>query len=252
MRGASKASDEAISKTMKHKSIFITGTDTGVGKTVVTGLLVRFFLEGGINVVTQKMVQTGSKAYSEDIETHLRIMGKIKDDYGDYLKHMAPCIYGLAASPHLAARLENKNIDESCILASLDNLEKNFEIVIVEGAGGLMVPINEERLIIDVVGTIGGPVILVAENRLGAINQTILSIEALKQRRIELLGVVFNQVSEHEEKIVLEDNPDIVGKFTGVDILGILPRKKDLESLYREFRSVGEKVLEKYKYYAEK
>ncbi|MFQ5953318.1 MAG: dethiobiotin synthase, partial [Candidatus Omnitrophota bacterium] len=225
-----------------NKAIFITGTDTGVGKTVVTGLLGKFLLEKGINVATQKWVQTGCIGFSEDIALHMKLMGRTQKDIENYFSEVAPYVLEFPSSPHLAAELEKKRIDTAKIKESFLKLQREFDIVLVEGAGGLMVPIDDEKMMIDLVGEIGLPVLVVAENKLGAINQTILTIEALRKRDMDIAGVIFNQRTKSEDELILKDNPKIVGKLTGVEILGELSFSEKIEDLYEAFRPIAERL----------
>ena len=165
-------------------SIFITGTDTGVGKTLITGLLARFFAEKENNVITQKWIQTGSRDFSEDIETHLKIMGRSKDVISGLEDFVSPYTYTFPASPHLAAEIDNTAVDEGKIKSAFNELSNKFDVVLVEGVGGFLVPINERKTVADIAEELNIPVIIVAENRLGAINQTLLTIEAIKKRNI--------------------------------------------------------------------
>jgi dethiobiotin synthetase len=223
-------------------SIFITGTDTGVGKTVVTGLLGRFLLEKGINVITQKWVQTGCIGFSEDVAQHMKLMGRAAKDIEMYFREVSPYVLKFPSSPHLAAKLEKIHIDSEKIEDSFFKLQKDFDTVLVEGAGGPMGPLDEETMIIDVVGKIKIPVLVVAENRLGAINQTVLTIEALRKRNIEIIGIIFNQLSKKENELITRDNPKIIEKLTGVKVLGKLPFCEKEENLYEAFRPIAERL----------
>lgn len=193
------------------RSIFVAGTDTSVGKTFVAGLLARYLKENGYNVVTQKWVQTGQKK---------------KGNFGKYTSSMAPYNFKFASSPHLAARLENKYVRSAKIKKCFQRLLAHFDFVIVEGTGGLLVPLNENTLSIDVVKELDIPVLLVVGNKLGAINHALLSIEALKARHMKILGMIFNNISNDTDKRILKDNPNIINKFTGIKILGVLPYVK--------------------------
>lgn len=227
------------------KAVFIAGTDTGVGKTVVTGLLSRYLVKKGYRAVTQKWVQTGRAEFSHDIDTHLRLMKMRRKDFKDHLPFMAPYIFDLAYSPHLAARLEKKKIDINKIRRSMDNLAKNFDIVIIEGTGGLLAPLNKKILLIDVIRRFRLPVLLVVENRLGAINHALMSIEALMRRGIKIIGLIFNNISKAKdrESLVLKDNPLIVKALTNVRILGSLPFTHNTDCLYRRFAPLGNNIM---------
>ena len=172
------------------KAVFVAGTDTGAGKSVITGLLGGYLLDSGYRVVTQKWIQTGSAGAFTDIDTHLEFMAKRRRDFCGHLRSMEPYIFKLAASPHLASGAEKKRIRLSRIRRCFNSLSANFDRVIVEGSGGLLVPLGKKALLIDVVKEMRLPVLLVAANRLGAINSTLLSIEALKSRRIKIVGVI--------------------------------------------------------------
>ena len=227
------------------KAVFVAGTDTGAGKTVVTGLLSRYLIKKGYRAVTQKWVQTGSAKFSHDIDTHLRLMKRRRKDFNGYLSFMSPYIFDLASSPHLAARLEKGKIDINKIRKYMASLSKNFDIVIIEGTGGLLVPLNKKILLIDVIRRFRLPALLVVENKLGAINHALLSIEALIRRGIKIIGLIFNNTSEAKdrESLILKDNPLIVKALTDVRILGALPFTRNIDFLYRRFTPIGDKIM---------
>ncbi len=173
------------------KAYFISGIDTDAGKSYATGLLAASMMREGRKVITQKFIQTGNEEWSEDIEVHRRIMGTgmLPED----LEHTtAPVIFSYPASAQLAARLDGKEIDLGVIDRATERLLQSYDTVLVEGAGGLMVPITDTFLAIDYVATRRMPLILVTNGRLGSINHTLLSLEAVKARGIELDTVVYN------------------------------------------------------------
>ena len=101
------------------------------------------------------------------------------------------------------------------IKKALKKLARAHDLVIVEGTGGLLVPLDEKHLFVDIIKELDLPIILVSANKLGTINHTLLSLEALKSRKIRVLGVIFNNISRKENKLILKDNPKIVKKFIG-------------------------------------
>lgn len=224
------------------KNILITGTDTGVGKTVITGLLARFLLSKKRRIVTQKWIQTGTKAFPEDILSHLLLMQKDKGYIKEYLPYVAPYIFRFPASPHLTTKLEKQKINVKKIKKSTTFLSKKFDLVLIEGSGGALVPFTEKKLILDIAEEMKLPVLVVVGNRLGAINHTLLTIEALKRRRMKIVGVVFNNQREKTKDIILKDNSRIVKKLTGEKVFGTLPRMKNKKRLYKKFIPIGEKI----------
>jgi len=216
-------------------AIFIAGTDTGVGKTLVTGLLANYLIGKGKSVVTQKWIAAGN---ADDIRTHSKITGFAgRENRG----LRVPYSFKFAASPHLSARLEGKSIDGKKIKKAFLELVRRYDFVIVEGTGGILVPVGRKNLLIDIVEALRLPVILVVHNRLGAINHALLSIEALKRRKIPIIGMVFNNLSK-TKKIILDDNQRIVEEISGVAVLGELPRSGDIEALKKKFKAIGDKI----------
>ncbi|MFC1548624.1 dethiobiotin synthase [Candidatus Omnitrophota bacterium] len=229
----------------KINAVFITGTCTGVGKTVVTGLLGRLLKEKGIRAVTQKWVQTGCSEVTGDIMTHAMFMKRGKDVPDKYRPHMTPYVLDFPSSPHLAALLEKKRIDPAIIENAFHRLSTDFEFVLVEGSGGLMVPINDKEMIVDIVERLRLPVLVVAENKLGAINHTLLTVEALRKRDLSLAGVIFNRLSDEGNEVILKDNLRVVESLAGADVLGELRHEKNIDVLFEAFRPIGERVLDK-------
>ena len=196
---------------MKHKGkiIFVTGTDTGVGKSVVTGVMAREMREQGIDAITVKMVQTGNDGFSEDIDLHRKLMGGVKFEE-DSLGLTAPQIFKFPSSALLAARLEGREVDK--IVASVEKCAERREVVLVEGAGGLFVPLTDDLLAIDLVQREGWSVYLVCNGRLGSINHTLLSIDALRTRSMKLEKVIYNWAPGVDGEID-RDTPETIARY---------------------------------------
>lgn len=173
------------------KVYFVTGIDTDAGKSIVTGVLAREWRAQGQRVITQKFIQTGCTNSSEDIETHRRIMGidLLPEDRDGTT---CPIIFTYPASPHFAAALDQRTIDLSRIAQSTETLLSQYDTVLLEGAGGLFVPLIGWYQTIDYIAEHHLPVILVTSPRLGSINHTLLSLEACRNRNIEVAKVVYN------------------------------------------------------------
>jgi len=223
--------------------IFVIGTDTGVGKTIVTGLLAKFLNDKGYKVITQKWVETGSCGFSKDVNLHLKLIGKKKKEIKSYLADISPYTFKFPSSPHLASSLEKRKISIERIKISFKSLEKNFDFVIVEGIGGALVPLTRDKLVIDVAGELNLPVLVVVGNKLGAINHTLLTIEAVKARKIKIAGVVFNNLGNKGSSIILKDNPKIIEAISGVKSLRSLPWTKDKNRLHKNFKKIGKSIL---------
>ena len=171
--------------------LFVTGIGTGVGKSVVTGELARRLREAGRDVITVKLVQTGNVGRSEDLELHRRLMGGVRfpeDDAG----LTAPQVFSFPASAELAARLEGRRVDLRRIVRSVNACARRREIVLVESAGGLFVPLTAKMLAIDLAAKEHWPVVLVTNGLLGSVNQTLAAVDAMRRRGVAIRRIVYD------------------------------------------------------------
>lgn len=193
--------------------LFVTGTDTEIGKTIVSAALLSAW-RFEKNVCYWKPVQTGIES-DNDTQT-VRSLANCADaeifDEGFRLEK--------PLSPHLSARLANVEITIEKTLSFLP-LEKNDKFWIVEGAGGALVPLNDRELMIDLMKTLNLPVMVVARSGLGTINHTLLTIEALRSRNLKIFGVVMNGEANEENRKAIEH-------FGHVKVLAEMPRFEKL------------------------
>jgi len=221
------------------RGIFITGTCTGVGKTIAAAAVLRAARAAGIDAVPFKPVQTGAVDGPEglrapDVEFCLAAAGL--DASTDEVRMMAPYLYKPACSPHLAGRIEGRPADLDTVRRCAEALLARHDAVIVEGAGGVMVPLNESQTMLDLMAALALPVLVVAVNALGTINHTLLTLSALRAAGIEVLGVVFNQPEapaglrppRGADEFIRRDNPETIARFGRVAVLGCLPHVGDL------------------------
>lgn len=186
---------------------FISGIDTGIGKTYTTGYLAKLWNEQGRKAITQKLIQTGNVDISEDIQQHREIMG-MGWFPEDEAKLTMPEIFSYPASPHLATKIDGREIDFKKIEQATQQLAEKYDVVLLEGAGGLMVPLTIDLLSIDYIVEKKLPVILVSSGRLGSINHTILSLEALKSRGLELYVLAYNLNDESQDELISKDTAE--------------------------------------------
>ncbi len=196
---------------MNHKVLFISGIDTDAGKTYATAFIALNLRKEGLTVATQKFIQTGCRDTSEDIEAHRRLTGDtpLPEDLDGTT---APIIFTYPCSAQLAARIDGRDIDLSLIDRSTGQLAQRYDRVLVEGAGGLLVPVTDDFMAIDYIATRSLPVALVTNARLGSINHTLLSLEALAVRQIELPLVVFNHYYD-TDAVIAADTRDFLGRY---------------------------------------
>ena len=189
---------------MNDNILFVSGIDTDAGKSYATGYIAREWNRQGRRTITQKFIQTGNRDISEDIETHRRIMGCGLLDV-DRQRLTMPEIFTYPCSPHLASEIDKRPIDFTKIEAAADRLAQAYDTVLIEGAGGLMVPLTRTLLTIDYVAAKGWPLVFVTSGKLGSISHTLLSLEAIRRRGIRLHTVAYNLYPEGTDSVIGRD-----------------------------------------------
>lgn len=200
------------------QAYFISGIDTDAGKTFVTGYIARRLMAEGRRVITQKFIQTGNTDMSEDIVKHREIMGTgmLPED----LDHTtAPVIFTYPASAQLAAKIDSREIDLGVIDRATERLKSLYDIVLIEGAGGLAVPITDTFMAIDYAESRRLPVILVTNGVLGSINHTVLSLEAIRSRGMQLAAVLYNEHFD-TDPIIAEDTRGFIARYVARNFPG--------------------------------
>jgi len=171
--------------------LFITGTDTGIGKTLVGCALARGLRRAGVDVGVMKPVETGVTEAGPLDALALRDAAGVQDE----LELICPLQFTMPAAPEVAAMAEHRRANPDAIRIAFDTLARRHEALLVEGAGGLLVPFDEKMTMADLAIALELPVLIVARAALGTINHTRLSIEACTARGIEVLGVVVSHCS---------------------------------------------------------
>lgn len=195
------------------KGIFIAGTDTDVGKTFVSALMAQALTSMDVDTYYYKPVASGGTV---DIDT-VRSLGNL-----DISKSDCPIVFDTPCSPHLASEIENRPIDKDVVINHCSSIirEKNFTIV--EGAGGTIVPINRSGFDLhDLMSELQLPVVLVTKTGVGTINHTLLTLEFMKMKKIEVAGIVFNGFENGQFE---RDNIKLLKERTGLPVIGVVPK----------------------------
>ncbi|MGG3574224.1 dethiobiotin synthase [Bacillus gobiensis] len=208
---------------------WIAGTDTNVGKTLVTSYFMQYFQSKGFHTIPYKPVQTGvvfqnaTEPYSDSEFYKLYSKETLLNEHINSYSFKEP------ASPHYAAKLEGKEIEEKHILKHIHFLKNAYDYVICEGAGGLYVPLSVQRTyhLLDLIHHTGLPVVLTAGTKVGTINHTLLSINALKANHIPIIGIVFNG---YEGSEVEKDNMSTISRITDLPSI-VIPKLNNLSDL---------------------
>ncbi|GFO53757.1 ATP-dependent dethiobiotin synthetase BioD [Geomonas sp. Red276] len=209
---------------MAAKAIFITGTDTGVGKSIASAVIARLLSNRGLSVGVMKPITSGC------IERDGRLVSEDADllAFGAEIELEPDCTpYLLKAplAPSLAASLEGVRIDFQVIKEAYQRLSEHFDYLIVEGAGGLMVPIAGGLLMADLAQQLGLPLAVVARPNLGTVNHTLLTTFAARTMGIEVKGVIVNRLPEHPDQAE-QSAPHLISSLSGALLLGEFPDVK--------------------------
>jgi dethiobiotin synthetase len=222
----------------KPNGFFVAGTDTEVGKTLVSGALVLKLREQGINTIGFKPVVAGTYqdangiTLNEDLET-LRIASKLNVDE----LSLCPYVLNQPAAPHLVATEQDLKLEMSVITQAFRNIQKHADCVVVEGAGGLLIPLNDEEDLGDFAIEINLPIILVVGMKLGCINHALLTCEAIKARHLNIAGWVANTLNS--EMPLLQENLQTLKARIAAPFLGLIPAlPKELQKSYNSPYSI--------------
>jgi dethiobiotin synthetase len=195
---------------MKQK-LFITGTDTGVGKTVLAALLTWFLRERGVNAAALKPICSGGRADARALRAAM--------DGALTLDEINPWHFRSPIAPLLAAKLEKKSVRLAQVLAHIRVLQRRFEVLVVEGAGGLLSPLGENFDSRDLIAALHARPIIVAPNQLGAVNHVLLTLEALPQDLRAKARVVL--VSPPKSDAATKSNAKLLAEFTSAKIISL-------------------------------
>ncbi len=218
------------SKKLKFRGIFISATDTSVGKTTLAAGLMGFLKREGIDVGVMKPVASGAietdsgKLISQDAEMLVKFSGST-----DPWEWINPYCLATPVTPSLAARIEGVTIDFERIRSCFEQIANRHDLVIVEGAGGLMSPIFETLVVADMIEKLGLPVVVVARATLGTINHTLMTFECLDIRKIHNLGFFLNRFPKNPN-LAERTNAEIIASISGVTHLGSIPDLGDFFS----------------------
>ncbi len=217
-----------------NSGVFITGTDTGVGKTVVTAALTVHMKRKGVAVGVMKPIETGITSSTLARSDAARLQAVAESD--DALGAICPFQFELPLAPIAAAQAERRQIDLGVIQKVHRLLARRYEFVVIEGVGGVHVPIGRKIEVLDLIARLRFPVVVVGRSALGGINHALLTIEALRRRRIPIAAVVLNQTRPARSKLDrLQERTtvDILRKQSGVPVLGPLPYRSELSKQFR-------------------
>ena len=206
---------------------FVTGTDTGIGKTVISACLYAALRDGNKRVGYMKPVQTGCDVSVNGVliapDPAFVMAATDFAPAADELSDVCPVRLRLPASPHLAAAEEGRLIDMAALIAAYERMQARYELLVVEGAGGVMVPLNDTQTMLDLMQALALPVIVAARSGLGTINHTLLTIKALSGAGLTVAGVVLVDTADQPPGLIEADNARVIADRGQVPVLAHFP-----------------------------
>jgi len=227
------------------KGIFITGTDTGVGKTYVAAGLIRALSERGASVCPMKPVETGCRVKDGKLVPRDALKMLKASGADEPLDAVSPFRMRSPLAPSVASMIEGIPIDRKRIVSLYKQLKKRYDVTVVEGAGGIMVPVCGSYLFLHLIRDMDIPLVIVARPGLGTINHSLLTLASAAGAHISVLGVVINYAVEGRRGLAEKTNPGVVENLGRVPVLGTVPHRKNARDRKhgRIFSEIAEKIL---------
>jgi dethiobiotin synthetase len=224
------------------RGIFITGTDTAVGKTMVTAALAALLRAAGADVGVMKPVETGRRGRESSDAARLIRAAAVRDPAA----LVAPYRFAAPLSPLAAARLAGRRISFRRLGQAYRALARRHRVMLIEGSGGLLVPLTERETVADLIRRLHLPVIIVARAGLGTLNHTVLTVEAARRRALRVAGIILNQPTAGRPDPSVAHNGMLLRDMTGLPVIGPLPYRRGLGrgsvAQWRRWLMTGERV----------
>jgi dethiobiotin synthetase len=210
------------------KGFFITGTDTGVGKTIVAGAVVKALKFMGLKTGVMKPIETGCRREGGRLFPHDGIFLRRIAEIDDPVSLVTPCCFESPLSPMAAAEIDAYEVSVEGIKKAFRTMAAKYEAVVVEGIGGLMVPIGKDYYVAQLAAEIGLPLIIVARPGLGTINQTMLTLDHALRAGLQVAGIVINYSSPPEYSLAEKTNPGVLSRTASAPLIGTFPYLKEV------------------------
>ena len=209
------------------KGFFITGTDTGVGKTIIAGALIKVLCHLGVKTGAMKPVESGCVREGEILIPSDGMFLKQMAQMQEPVTQVSPCCFESPLAPLAASELEQRSVSVTAIKKAFYNFYTNYDAVIVEGIGGLMVPLKTDYFVVDLAKEIGLPLIVVTKPGLGSINHVMLTVNYALKEGLQVAGIILNYSLPPENSLAEETNPQLLKQICPAPLIGIFPYLKN-------------------------
>ena len=236
------------------RGFFITGTDTGVGKTIIAGALILVIRSLGLRVCGMKPIETGcmkaERGFKDRVlETSDGMFLKETADMDDSIDVITPIRFEKPLAPFPASEIEGIPVDIDKIKKAFKYLLKKYDMVVVEGIGGLLVPIQRDYFVLDLAKDFGLPIIIVSRPGIGTINHTLLTVNYAMKEGLNVAGIILNYSRPPENTLAEQTNPEVIRQISPVPILGVFPYLENRERVTLEKTAIKSLDIRRIKKY---
>lgn len=231
------------------KGFFITGTDTGVGKTIISAAIIKVMQASGIRTGAMKPVESGCRREGGILMPYDGAFLKETAHMDDHVRLITPYCFENALAPYAAAEIEGGDVNIEGIKKAYYSLYKRYDAMVVEGVGGLMVPLTSNYFVLDLAKEMGLPLIVVARPGLGTINHTLLTVNYALEAGLDVSGIVINFCRPPEDSLAEKTNSKTLSEICPVPLIGIFPYINEMEESGIEkaaHKSLSKEILGKY------
>ncbi len=211
------------------RGIFITGTDTGVGKTIVAAGLALALKHRGMKVGVMKPVATGCLGENDHRLVSVDAAYLFEAAENEYAPLTSPVRFRNPVAPSVASVYETREVDVGAIRSAYQQLQQHYDYILVEGIGGLLVPLKKNYLVANLIRDLDLPILIVSRPTLGTINHTLLTVDSALIRGFFIKGIIFNRSPLVNYSLAELTNPRVIHEITGIPVLGSLPELEDVD-----------------------
>lgn len=212
-----------------NKGLFITGTDTGVGKTVIAGAIIAALRSRGINTGAMKPIETGCVTVGKSLHPSDGAFLKKMAQMEEPLNYITPSCFESPLSPFVASEMEGREVELRKIRDHFKRLTEKYDAIIVEGIGGLLVPIRKDYFVLDLIKEFELPIVVVARASIGTINHTLLTVNYAIKEGLNIAGIIINFSRSLEGNIAESTNPHAIQLLTNIPLIGVFPYLQNLQ-----------------------
>jgi len=231
------------------KGFFVTGTDTGVGKTLIAAALIKAIGLLGMSVCGMKPIETGCTREGNTLVPSDGMFLKNIASMDETLSHVTPCCFEHALAPIVAADMEGITVNLNKVRSAFKDLTTAYQSIVVEGVGGLLVPLGKDYFVLDLAKEMGIPLVVVARPGLGTINHTLLTVNYALKAGLKVAGIIINYTYQSEGSAAEETNPRVIKQLSPVPVIGVFPYLDDMsdEALEKAvLKNLNMEIIKKY------